>query len=340
MLQRLHRQRQLPPSRLRRALRQRLRPQPLPPSKVCTFPHKGPHERAFSFDAPNHPLENPSGKCRADLYDDHTNHGIAATDHCMSIPLLEPLRGAMTLADQVAAQLLQRIENGELGANRQLPTELKMSEQLGVSRTVVREAVSRLKSMGRLVSRQGSGVFVAPHNSARALAFDPSVLGSMDAVLQVVEVRRVLEGEVCALAAERITPEKCVQLRRALDQLLEAVSQGRDGVEEDLAFHRSIARAADNPHFEHLLGFLEQYQREAMRVTRTNESMHHSFMKAVNQEHEALIDAITGGDRAGARRAAIRHMVNAAQRIEKADPGAKKALQQLLTPTDRNPTRH
>lgn len=61
-----------------------------------------------------------------------------------------------------------------------------------------------------------------------------------------------------------------------------------------------------------------------MRVTRTNESMHHSFMKAVNQEHEALIDAITGGDRAGARRAAIRHMVNAAQRIEKADPGAKR----------------
>jgi GntR family transcriptional repressor for pyruvate dehydrogenase complex len=248
----------------------------------------------------------------------------------MRSDLLELLPSHPTLTDQVAAQLLSRIEDGALEANERLPTETQMSAQFGVSRTVVREAVSRLKSMGRLVSRQGSGVFVAPPHSARALAFDPSVLQSMDAVLQVVEVRRVLEGEVCALAAQRIDAHKAQHMREALDRLKQAVAQGHDGVEEDLAFHRSIARAADNPHFEHLLGFLEQYQRHAMRVTRANESMHQDFLGAVNREHEAIATAITRGDVAAARRAAVRHMANAAQRIEQADPQTKRALRQLL----------
>jgi GntR family transcriptional repressor for pyruvate dehydrogenase complex len=257
----------------------------------------------------------------------------------MPLPPLAPVSAPVTLTDRVASELLNRIEDGQLLANHQLPTEAQMSEQFGVSRTVVREAVNRLKSMGRLVSRQGSGVFVAPPHSARALAFDPAVLGSLEAVLQVVEVRRVLEGEVCALAAERITEAKARQIRQALERLLAAVEQGQDGVEEDLALHRSIARAADNPHFEHLLGFLEQYQRDAMRVTRANEAMHQDFMRAVNREHEALVQAISRGDRAGARRAAIRHMANAATRIEKADPRAKQALKHLLghpAPTTRH----
>ena len=248
--------------------------------------------------------------------------------------LLNPVSAPLTLTDRLASELLKRIDQGQLLANHQLPTEAQMSEQFGVSRTVVREAVSRLKSMGRLVTRQGSGIFVAPPHSARALAFDPAVIGSLEAVLQVVEVRRVLEGEVCALAAERITAAKARQIRQALERLLIAVKQGQDGVEEDLAFHRSIARAADNPHFEHLLSFLEQYQRDAMRVTRANEAMHQDFMKAVNREHEALVQAISRGDRAGARRAAIRHMANAAARIEKADPGARQALKHLLGPSN------
>jgi GntR family transcriptional repressor for pyruvate dehydrogenase complex len=197
---------------------------------------------------------------------------------------------------------------------------------------VVREAVSRLKSMGLLVSRQGAGVFVAPRGQARALAFDPSVLQSLDSVVQVVEVRRALEGEVAALAAQRITPAKARALRQALDTLEAAVAAGSDGVEEDLAFHRSIAQATDNPQFERLLAFLEQYQRDAMRVTRTNEAMHGAFMRAVHREHEAITRAVTAGDAQAARRAAVRHMVNAAVRIEGLDAPARRTLEGLLVP--------
>ncbi len=246
---------------------------------------------------------------------------------------IEPLAAPERLSDRVADQLARRIDSGELGPDRRLPTEQQLSERFGVSRTVVREAVSRLKSMGLLVSRQGAGVFVAPRDQARALAFDPAVLQSLESVVHVVEVRRALEGEVAALAAQRITPAKTRALRDALQRLEAAVAAGSDGVEEDLAFHRSIAQATDNPQFERLLGFLEQYQRGAMRVTRTNESMHGAFMRAVNREHEAIARAVIAGDPHAARRAAVRHMVNAAARIEQSDAPTRRTLEGLLAPS-------
>lgn len=250
-----------------------------------------------------------------------------------SPPQIEPLAAPERLTDRLADQLARRIERGELSPDQRLPTEQQLSEQFGVSRTVVREAVSRLKSMGLLVSRQGAGVFVAPPGQARALAFDPTVLQSLESVVQVVEVRRALEGEVAALAAQRITPAKARAVREALDRLDATVATGADGVEEDLAFHRSIAQATDNPQFERLLGFLEQYQRDAMRVTRTNESLHGAFSRAVRREHEAIARAVMAGDAPAARRAAVRHMLNAAIRIEGADARVRRTLEGLLAST-------
>lgn len=245
----------------------------------------------------------------------------------------EALQAPERLTDKLAGLLMQRIESGELAPDERLPTEQRLSEQFGVSRTVVREAVSRLKSIGLLTSRQGAGVFVAPRHQARALAFDPMVVTSMEGVLQVVEVRRGLEADVAALAAERITPEKAKAIGDALAHLEACPPQGTEGVEADLAFHRSIARATDNPHYERLLGFLEQYQREAMRVTRTNEALDSGYMVQVRQEHRAIAEAVMRGDVAGARQAAMQHMHNAAHRIENAAPPIRRALGALLDPS-------
>lgn len=245
----------------------------------------------------------------------------------------EALQAPERLTDKLAGLLMQRIESGELAPDERLPTEQRLSEQFGVSRTVVREAVSRLKSIGLLTSRQGAGVFVAPRHQARALAFDPMVVTSMEGVLQVVEVRRGLEADVAALAAERITPEKAKAIGDALAHLEACPPQGTEGVEADLAFHRSIARATDNPHYERLLGFLEQYQREAMRVTRTNEALDSGYMVQVRQEHRAIAEAVMRGDVAAARQAAMQHMHNAAHRIEHAAPPIRRALGALLDPS-------
>ena len=234
------------------------------------------------------------------------------------------------LSDKLAALLEQRIASGELAPEARLPTEQQLADLHGVSRTVIREAVSRLKSMGLLTSRQGAGVFVAPRSQARPLAFDPTVLTSMESVLQVVEVRRGLEADVAALAAERINPAKAQSIQDALAALEACPPHGARGVEADLAFHRSIARATDNPHYERLLGFLEQYQRDAMQVTRTNEAMDRGYMVQVQREHRQIAEAVIRGDAAGALRAAMRHMVNAAARIENAAPPVRRTLDALL----------
>jgi GntR family transcriptional repressor for pyruvate dehydrogenase complex len=238
----------------------------------------------------------------------------------MNLPPSEMLPVPERLTDKLAALLTQLIETGELGPDERLPTEQSLSKQYGVSRTVVREAVSRLKSIGLLVSRQGAGVFVAPRHQARPLAFDRSVLGSLDGVLQVVEVRRGLEADVAALAAQRMTADKAREIRAALAAFEACPPFGAEGVEVDLAFHRSIARASDNPHYERLLGFLEQYQRDAMTVTRTVEARDSEYMNQVRAEHRAIATAVMSGDPQAARDAASRHMVNAAGRIESSVP--------------------
>jgi GntR family transcriptional repressor for pyruvate dehydrogenase complex len=233
-----------------------------------------------------------------------------------AMPVAKSRLGRETLADQLAARLSAQMTSGALQAGDRLPTEAALAAEHGVSRSVVREAVHRIKSRGLLVSRQGSGVFVAPPLEHQPLAFDPAVLSSVQAVVQVVEIRRGLEGEMAALAAQRATRSQLAAVRRALSAIDVAVAAGRDGVAEDLAFHRAIGEATGNPQFSLLLGFLEQYLRETMRITRGNEARRSDFMEAVRKEHRAIVDALAAGDAAGARRAATRHLVRSQRRLE------------------------
>ncbi|MGJ7546379.1 FadR/GntR family transcriptional regulator [Variovorax sp. LT1R16] len=228
----------------------------------------------------------------------------------------EPIRRvADRLSDRLASRLGSQIESGALRPGERLPTEQQLATEHGVSRTVVREAVHQLKSRSLVVSRQGSGVFVAQTPLNQPLAFDPAVLGSVQAVVHVVEVRRVLEGEIAALAAERATRSQIAALRRALKAIDMAVAAGQDGVAEDLAFHRVIGEATGNPQFRLLLGFLEQYLREGMRITRGNEARRTDFMQAVQQEHRAMVEAIAARDPDRARRCATEHILSGERRL-------------------------
>nr|WP_301334523.1 FadR/GntR family transcriptional regulator [Variovorax dokdonensis] len=219
------------------------------------------------------------------------------------------------LSDRLAQRLAGLIESGKLAPGERLPTEQQLATAHGVSRTVVREAVHQLKSRSLVSARQGSGVYVMAAPSNLPLAFDPSVLDSVEAVVHVVEVRRVLEGEIAALAAERATRAQVAAIRRALKAIDAAVAQGSDGVAEDLAFHRAIGEASGNPQFGLLLGFLEQYLREGMRITRGNEARRLDFMQEVQLEHRAIVDAIAARDPDAARASALRHIGRGRQRL-------------------------
>ena len=229
------------------------------------------------------------------------------------------------LSDQLAAALRQQIDTGVLQPGQQLPTELALAAQFAVSRTVVREAVSRLRSMGLLVARQGAGVFVAAQDAARPLPFDAAVLADHSAVLEVVEVRRALESEVAALAAQRASAPQRQAISAALALVDASVASGSAGIAEDLAFHHAITQAAGNRQFTALLRHLSQYLRGAMAVTRRNESLNPAFIAAVRQEHRAIANAVCRGDADAARAAAAEHMHQAARRLQASQAGAAPA---------------
>lgn len=223
------------------------------------------------------------------------------------------------LSEQVAQALASEIRSGRLAAGDKLPTEAALVVQFSVSRTVVREAVSRLKSLGLVDSRQGSGVYVRAAGFS-PLNFDARYAVSKQAVIQMVEVRRALEAEVAGLAAQRRTDADVLRIRAAIVALDATVAAGGDGVDEDVKFHRAIADAAQNPFLIGTLEYLGQFLIGATRVTRANEARRTDFARQVSREHEMIARAIEAGDPVAARKAAARHMDNAIQRIERADP--------------------
>lgn len=236
----------------------------------------------------------------------------------MTAPFKPAIPGAY-LSDQVADVIAARIRAGRLVVGDKLPTEATLVDQFSVSRTVVREALSRLKSLGLVESRQGSGVYVKEIGFS-PLNFDAKSVASRQAVIQMVEVRRALEAEVAGLAAQRRTKADVKHIHKSIADLEKAVMDGGDGVNEDIEYHLAIARAARNPFLMGTLQYLGQFLQGATRVTRANEARRDDFARQVRDEHALIGKAIEAGDADAARRAAASHMDNAIVRIEQADP--------------------
>lgn len=224
-----------------------------------------------------------------------------------------------TLADRVTELLAQQIRSRVYPVNARLPTEQFMTEQYGVSRTVVREAISRLKSEGLVETRQGSGTVVREAKDSETFR----LVGQTDvdpaqSVIRILELRRGIEAEMAALAAERRTAAEMTQIQQALAAIARAVEAGGDGVREDLAFHLTISKATHNSHYTELLGMLTRSLHDAIRLTRSNEARRADLAGEVLAEHAALCAAIRARDPAAARQAAFLHMQNTAVRLQEA----------------------
>ena len=228
---------------------------------------------------------------------------------------VERLTVTGSLADRVCEALTQLISGDDFPPGSRLPSEMNMASRFGVSRTVIREAISRLKSEGLVESRQGSGVFVREGNMDAPFRIDPSVMDSIQSVLQVVELRQALEGEIAALAAKRRTAAQMKAIDQALKQIEIDEREGKDGVDADIAFHRSIAAATGNPHFLALVEFLFNCLRDATATTRSYEATKASLSLEVKGEHATIVDSISRQDPVSARAAARKHMEGATRRL-------------------------
>jgi GntR family transcriptional regulator, transcriptional repressor for pyruvate dehydrogenase complex len=181
---------------------------------------------------------------------------------------------------------------------------------MGVSRTVVREAVAALRAEGLVTTRQGSGAFVAADASRVPFRIDPEGLSSIGDVLDVMELRLAIEVEAAALAAERITPERLTPIGRALAAIEAAIARGEGAVNEDFAFHRAIALASANGQIADLLEFLGHHiiPRQSIRTSLTTPKEQRQYLTRIQEEHGRIFQAIRDADVAEARRSMRAHL--------------------------------
>lgn len=229
-----------------------------------------------------------------------------------SAPLVRPLG----LPDEIAKRLRSEVLNGTLKPGDKLPSEQQLCRMFGVSRPVVREAISRLKYDGVLESFQGRGVFVRGDGRDSSFRIDDPNLNDQRELAHVIELLVAIEGVATGLAAARRSSRELKAIKKALDAMAAAIDDGRSGVDEDVTFHRTIVEATGNPYFITLVSFLESRVRNLIRAARTNTARYEGLAYKVQEEHEAIYRAILTHDAEAAKAAAERHLRNAAARLK------------------------
>ncbi|HEX9490711.1 MAG TPA: FCD domain-containing protein, partial [Stellaceae bacterium] len=162
------------------------------------------------------------------------------------------------------------------------------------------------------------GVFVTTDVQRRPFRIDPEALRSLDAVLDVMELRTGLEIEAAGIAADRVDTAGRGRIARALAAIDAALAKGEPAIEEDFAFHQAIAEATGNPHFQRFLEFLGRFliPRQSIRVGLRRAEDLRDYLERIQSEHRQIAAAIGEGDVAAARRAMRRHMMNSRRRYE------------------------
>ncbi len=230
-----------------------------------------------------------------------------------------PRRKPRTLAHELVAAIGERIRAGQLEPGAKLPTEAAIMAEFGVSRTVVREALSKLQAAGLVLTRHGIGTFVIGPGEA-AFRIGPAQYETLQDVIAVLELRIGVESEAAALAAQRRAPEHLARMRSALDEITAAVEQGQDAVGPDYQFHLEVARATGNEHFAELMSTLGTMiiPRARLDGGTTVNAERQAYLRRVNAEHESILDAIQAQDPEAARAAMRTHLVNSRERRRRA----------------------
>ncbi|KQT13675.1 FadR/GntR family transcriptional regulator [Ramlibacter sp. Leaf400] len=231
------------------------------------------------------------------------------------------LRRPRSLTHDVVEALSSRIREGSLVPGEKLPTEAAIMEEFGVSRTVVREANSRLQAAGLVETRHGVGTFVVGMGETAAFRVSPDQLGTLRDVIAVLELRIGVETESAALAAMRRTAENMAAMRHALQAFSSAVQEGRDAVGPDFQFHLEIARATQNQRFVDLMATLGgmMIPRARLEPPGPLTPEREAYLRRVNAEHESIVEAISRQDPEGARAAMRTHLANSRERRRMAD---------------------
>ena len=232
--------------------------------------------------------------------------------------------GAMRRPRNLAAALVDafglRIREGQLKVGGRLPTEAAIMAEFGVSRTVVREALSKLQAAGLVETRHGIGTFVLGVGEQTNFRIAPEQLATLREVVAVLELRIGLEAEAAGLAAQRRSDENIKVMQACLASFALAIEEMTDAVAADFQLHMEIARATQNVHFVDLMTYLGTMliPRNRINTASVAGEDRRDYLRRVHVEHENIVSAIASQD-ADAARAAMRiHLSNSRERLRRA----------------------
>jgi DNA-binding FadR family transcriptional regulator len=229
----------------------------------------------------------------------------------------------LNLSMQVARELATRILSGRLAPQSLLPDETELTLELGVSRTVVREAIKTLAAKGLVEARPRLGTRVMPKREWQVLdkdllAWRQGLPPDRHAMEQLAELRRVIEPAAAALAAERRTEVDLLNLGAAYAAMESAADDPERFVVADAGFHSAVLRATHNEYFDALESLIFASLLASIRITNPQSSSNQSSLPL----HEAVLERIRAGEAAGAVAAMTALLRDSGERLSRAFPDA------------------
>lgn len=218
------------------------------------------------------------------------------------------------LYESIVGLFFQRIKEGALNPGDRLPPERVLAEELGVSRTAIREALRSMELAGWIESRVGEGTFIKSPDLSHII--DPfSMIFIYDRLLnsELIEARLILETEIARMAARRRDDSHLQTLRKTLDDMEHDIKSGGTGIDADESFHATLAQAAGNRALDTILTVFSEILSRTRRVTQS--------MKGVPQaslsDHMAIFNAIAAKDEKSACRLMRKHLLSAQRNLQK-----------------------
>ncbi|MCA1406745.1 FadR family transcriptional regulator [Ensifer sp. IC3342] len=220
------------------------------------------------------------------------------------------------LSERVASAIREQVLKGEIPPGQKLPTESRMSEFFGVSRTVVREAIATLAADGLVEPRQGAGVFVKDHPTLAFGSISLEVGNKISHALNVIEVRMGLEIESAGLAALRRNAAQEAQIQEAFFEFDRLLERGEATGKSDFAFHRAIAASTNNPYYVEVLDALgtRAIPCDIASPWGTDSVLSREYQESLQREHLAILKAISASDPEAARAAMRAHLTASQER--------------------------
>ena len=234
------------------------------------------------------------------------------------------------ISQTIAHQLEQMILEGTLAPEQKMASERQLAARLGVSRSIIREALHELHGRGVIETRHGKGSFVS------RIVPEPDVespmmqlyFGHTRTLYDLFEVREQLEGQAARLAAQRATDKERHLITQAFNAM--EAADPLSNAELDHAFHRSIVNASHNPVLVHVLDSLKNLMLRTVQASVANLSHRKTFKQQIDRHHRRIYYSVINRQANAAEKAARGHVFHVRESLRRIEEEEQSIIRGVM----------